>query len=140
MALSAMSTARIKKLVVPGLICLGMLAPFVALRYVPLRRVEIRGNLSPVEIAAIIRSHQSNCPPVWAAVCPKWFPVSVHRQISGMLSPIEIIAVPGNERAIVVYRGFEQCYYDKRGKHRWGLASYKLAKDAKGWHMVAMWP
>jgi hypothetical protein len=95
--------------------------------------VEIRGKLSPEDIAEIKRLHQSNCPMVWASSCPRWLPIAPRRQLSAILNPIEIIAAPGEGRVIVVYRGFERYYFDRKGKHRWGHASYTLVKADKGW-------
>jgi hypothetical protein len=56
------------------------------------------------------------------------------------LNPIEIIAVPKPGSATVVYRGFDNYYYDRKGKHRGARVSYKLAKDASGWHYVFDFP
>jgi len=95
--------------------------------------VEIRGKLSPKDIAEIKRLHQINCPMVWASSCPGWLPIAPRRQLSAILNPIEIIATPDEARVIVVYRGFERYYFDQKGKHRWGHASYTLVKAEKGW-------
>jgi hypothetical protein len=56
-----------------------------------------------------------------------------------MLNPIDVIAAPSEGSVIVVNRGFERYYYDSRGKHRWGHASYTLVKGQKGWEKP-LWP
>lgn len=96
-------------------------------------RVEIRGNLSPKDIAEIRQWHLTNCPAMWPKAYPAWLPSAPRRQLSAMLNPIEIISAPGDTRVIVVYRGFETYYYDRKGKHRWGHSSYALVKGEKGW-------
>jgi len=135
-ARSSMSTDIIKRTALLGLISLAVVGAFAALRTSLRNGVEIRGTLSPRDVAEITRLHRSACPIVLRTIFPKWFPISVQRHISATLNPIEVVAVPGDGRAIVVYRGFEQYYYDARGKHRWGHGAYRLAKDANGWQVV----
>jgi hypothetical protein len=70
---------------------------------------------------------------IWAGSYPTWLSIGLQRKLSAVLSPMEIIAVPSDGTAIVVYRGFEHYYYDEKGRHRWGHASYSLLKGSKGW-------
>ena len=123
-----------KKIAVVGVILLSVIGGLAALRSSLTNRVEIRGTLSRDDVAEITRLHRAVCPTVWLGVLPKWLSISVRRHVSGILNPIEVIAVPEDGKAIVVYREFERYFYDKKGKHRWGHASYPLVKDAKGWH------
>jgi len=136
-----MSTTNIKRIAVLGAVSVSVIVGgAAALRSALINHVEIRGTLSPSEVAEITRLHRSVCPSVSPGVFPKWFPIWVRRQISGALNPIEVIAVGGDGSATVVYRGFEHYHYDKMGKHRWGHTSYTLAKDIKGWHESFIFP
>lgn len=105
----------------------------IALIPVSAGHVEIRGKLSPKDIADIRRLHQTNCPTLWAKSYPTWLPSAPRKELSAMLNPIEIIAAPSESKVIVVYRGFNTYYYDQKGKHRWGHASYALIKEQNGW-------
>lgn len=128
-----MSPARIKRTAALCLIALALAGTWAALTpHKP--AVEIRGRVSQADLAEITQAHGSHCPPVWPHLSAKWFPISIHQFISARLNPIEVIAVPNDDKAIIVYRGFYNFYYDKQGKHRWGDASYTLTKDATGWH------
>jgi hypothetical protein len=100
--------------------------------------VQIRGVLSQTDLAEISRLHRVWCPT--PALCPRWLPVSVRSRISALLSPIEIIATPQPAKATVVYRGYDNYYYDRKGKPRRQWVSYTLAKDASGWHYVLDFP
>jgi hypothetical protein len=104
------------------------------------RRIDIRGELSAAEVRGIVRTHSACCPDALPKCCLKFVPVSIRQYIAARLNPIEIIAVPKPGGATVVYRGFDQVYYDKKGKHRWGTASYTLEKNSKGWHEVFIFP
>ena len=129
-----------KRLVVAGLISASALGCLAALRSPLMPRVEIRGAFSRSDIAEITHLHHLVCPNVSPAIYLKWFPTSLQRQISVALNPIDIIALPKDGEAIVVYRGFNNYYYDKKGKHRFGTASYTLAKGTNGWHEVFLFP
>jgi hypothetical protein len=134
-----MSTA-IKSMAVLAIACIAIVAELAALRFHLMHGVEIRGTLSSGDVAEINRLHRLICPVAPSGFYPKWVPVSLCRQISAVLNPIEIIAVPADHRAIIVYRGYDEYRYDFKGRHRWGLASYKVAKDTNGWHVVQFFP
>lgn len=127
-----MSRPRIKKVAVVAAISLLIVGSFLGMLFLLSKPIEIRGAISPRDLAAITRGHSSHCGLAWPGL--NWFPVSIQKNVSAKLNPIEIIAVPKDGVAIVVYRGFNTYYYDKRGKHRWGTSSYTLVKDANGWH------
>lgn len=125
-----MKICRIKRWWFAAAISFAIFFAVVAILPYTAGYVEIRGNLSPKDIAEIKRVHRSK---VWPGPYPDWFPMAAQRKLSAILNPVDIICAPSEERAIIVYRGFDNCYYDKEGKHRWGNASYTLVKGPKGW-------
>ena len=131
-----MSRSWIKRAAVVAVAMLLTLGGWAGLRSSSRPGIEIRGKLSSNDVAQIRRLHRSVGQPIWPNILPKWFAPGLRREITSALSPIEIIAVPSDGRAIVVYRGFERYYYDKKGRHRWGDAAYTVAKDSKGWHVI----
>src|SRR6266436_5373565 len=98
MASRETSAGNIERIIILGLISLSVVGGLTALRFSLMHRVEIRGTLSPGDVAEISRLHRSVCPIAWPRVYPKRFPVSVRSYLSGALSPIEVIAVPEEGR------------------------------------------
>ncbi len=127
----------IKRGAVVGLALLVMIIGLSASRWC-FSPVEIRGVLSQTDLAEIRRLHG-----VWSpspSLCPGWLPVFLRSRVSAFLNPIQAITIPWPGAATVVYRGFDEYYYDRKGKHRGGLISYTLAKDARGWQYVLDFP
>lgn len=127
---------RIKSSWIAASISLTIIVGLIALIPVSAGRIEVRGKLSPRDVAEIKRLHQIHCPIVWASSYPTWLPKAPRRQLSAILNPIETISAPSEKYVIVVFRGFERYYYDTKGKHRWGHASYMLMKGTNGWVKV----
>ncbi len=99
------------------------------------RPPKILGSLYPADLDAVRSFHRTNCPLALSKTLPVWIPASLRHYISGRLNPIETIAVPSSEHVVIVYRGYEKIYYDKRGKHRFGHATYDLYKGPNGWYV-----
>jgi hypothetical protein len=132
-----MSKSRARRVYILAFIWLSVVAGLAILFYPRASRLEIRGAISSKDLAEIKRLHRVVCPKVWSGIYPKWLPVALERRISVTMNPIEIIAVPSESRAIVVYRGFELYHYDQNGRHRRGLASYTLERGANGWQRTS---
>jgi hypothetical protein len=128
--------ARVVVLLIIFLLLVGALAVLRG----SLGRVEIRGTLTRADLREITRLHGSQSQSVWSPAAPKWIPATVRDFVSGTLNPIETIAAPGNGKVIIAYRGFRQYYYDEKGKHRWGVASYTLVKGTNGWQTMVSFP
>jgi hypothetical protein len=129
---------RTKKVVLTAAVTLFLIAVFFVLRALLSNHIEIRGTISPRDLAAITGNHNAYCGVAWPGL--KWFPEPIRNFVIARLNPIEIVSVPKDGVAIVVYRGFDNLYYDKKGKHRWGTAYYTLFKDESGWHQVISSP
>jgi hypothetical protein len=126
------SRPRTKKVLSIAAVLLLLIGGFLALRGLLSNHIEIRGTISPRDLAAITQVHSSHCSVAWPGL--KWFPEPIRNLAIARLNPIEIVSVPKDGVAIVVYRGFDNFYYDKTGKHRWGTAYYTVVKDRSGWH------
>lgn len=126
-------SAYYKKAVAVGGLVL-ILVCLMGLSTSPVRRVEIRGQVSAEDLAAIKRLHGTECAKR-NGVYPAWVPASFRKRFARFISPTEVIAVPKPDQAIIVYRELGYCYTDSQGKRRhWGRLTYTLTKDASGWH------
>lgn len=128
----SVSRPRRKKIALVVASSLFVIGCLLALRGLLGNHIEIRGTISSRDLRTITGMHSSHCSVAWPGL--QWFPDPIRNLVIARLNPIEIVSVPKDGMAIVVYRGFDTYYYDKRGKHRWGTSSYTLVKDSKGWH------
>ena len=126
-----MSTTRLRT--AWGVAVISLLGLYIALlSFSPIHRIEIRGVLASRDIAAIKSMHGS-CVSLPLGSYQAWIPAPLKRYIAAALNPIQVIAVPADGRAIVVYRGIETRFYVNRRERRWGHASYTLVNTTNGW-------
>lgn len=115
-------------------IALLILCAAAVLTFAPEEEMKVYGNLSSRDIAEIQMLHRNNCS---SRLGPAWYrrlcPLKIRRFVAAYLDPIDVISVQPDGSALIVYRGWDKKYYDSRGEHRWGDASYKLVREADGW-------
>ena len=128
-----MSRLSIKRVAVAVSIVILLASVLPVASYCMKPRLQIRGQLSHRDLAGILRAHREVCPEGPINGKWRWLPISIEKYVSSQLNPIEIIAVPASGHATIVYRGFYHFYYDEKGKHRWGTATYHLSKERGTW-------
>ena len=131
---------RMKKVALLALVTLTIAGLLVACVGAFTRHVEVRGTLSADDVKGIVRAHRASCSTVWPRGYAKWFPEALRPCVAARLNPIDIIAVPKEGEAIVVYRDLFYFHYDKKGKHRGVTASHTFRKDLNGWHEYFLLP
>jgi hypothetical protein len=130
-----MTATRLKRIAL--LLPFGVFFTATAVINFPRNGMKIYWSLSPKDVAEIQMVHRNSCE---RRIGPGWYqrfcPTGIRLSVAGALNPIEGIYVQSNGSAIVVYRSWQEKFYDRSGEHHWALESFTLVKATNGWE----WP